>query len=207
MLAGLNLDGGEPSGTYCNDCRSWLLAVVPRWLVGSTSSTKEGARLEVVRNAALFPLIVLAPSSRWQGHSGDGSLRAALTDRFAAELRYGLEYTRAATTVAVGDGSGSTSIGQGSIALDAPIKVKVTYLFHCAVPIVRTLICGSLDTAHEQLQDQSVGGLVRAFFFGTRPSPSNELARLTSSGSRFAVLRGEATLPNQGAAYAHETDS
>ena len=105
-------------------------------------------------------------------------------------------------------------MGEWRIALDAPVKVEVTYLFHCAVPVVRTLICGSLDDANEQLQSawqnarlRGSGGTLSTLLISTQRSPSDELARLTPNGSRFAVLRGEATMPNQGAPYARERDS
>jgi hypothetical protein len=74
------------------------------------------------------------------------------------------------------------------------VTVRVTHLYQCSVPIVRRLLCRSLDSIR-----------------GATPRASDALAQAENPGSldlvvdsrgRFTLMTAEATLPNQGAAYA-----
>jgi hypothetical protein len=118
---------------------------------------------------------------------------------------------------------------------DAVVTVRVTYLYSCNVPLARDLVCGSLPgmsgipkALHETLsalKDPSVGSIEAAYHTWAHDFPDEyralkrdlgELAQaqafvlllplLMQPSERFAVLRAEASLPNQGAAYQYASE-
>jgi hypothetical protein len=80
-----------------------------------------------------------------------------------------------------------------AIAADEPITVRVTYLFHCAIPLVAELMC------------KSSAGLGRLLLAEERRQL--DLGSLAGNASaRYLVVRAEATLRNQSAGYRYRSE-
>jgi hypothetical protein len=152
-------------------------------LGGGIGDAAGGARFRDIRSAAFIPLLAVAPSN--SALDPDESLVRALGGgRTSASA---LRYSRAALAVtfpaAPRAGSFRTSFGP-----EEPVTVRVTYLFHCSVPLVPQLMCDGLSGLRTRLLPEEQAQL--------------DLALLSQLGqARFLVLRAEATLPNQGAGY------
>ncbi len=106
----------------------------------------------LIRNAAYLPLISLAPrtfdavrGSVIPSGGSDRSLASGLSGDFARHLLGSLLYTRAATVVTVNRGPGSTALVAEPVGRNAPVTVRVTYFYRCSVPVVRSLVCRSLQ--------------------------------------------------------------
>ena len=118
---------------------------------------------------------------------------------------------------------------------DAVVTVRVTYLYSCNVPLARDLVCASLlgmsglpkalRKTLSALEKPSVESIEAAYHTWAHEFPDEfaafkrdmgELAQaesfalllpvLMQPGERFMVLRGEASLPNQGAAYKYASE-
>jgi hypothetical protein len=163
---------------------------------------QQGARMRPIRNAAYLGLISLAPSSF--DATSDRSLASALRSDFAEQLIQSLAYTRAASVVTIQQGPGSAALVAEPVGRDAPVTVRVTYFYRCSVPIVRSLVCRSLqrllDGGDQQSNDRAAQkweGLKYRYQLAETPGRLDDLAK----NAFFRVLEAEATLPNQGAAY------
>jgi hypothetical protein len=176
---------------------------------------QQGARMAPIRFAAYVPLAVLAPLEAWlEPKRQDGSLGDALAARTQARLGAALFYNRAGAVVTIQAAPGSDELTPEPIARKAPVTVRVTYLYYCSIPVVRVLGCKTLT---ELIGTPSADVLGLELFGVPREKKttaqrrlaavlalaedSKTLARLDAAGARFAVLTGETTLPNQGAAY------
>lgn len=121
---------------------------------GSGPPDVSGARLRAIRNAASIPLMAVSPtpgaiiqsSSEQSVASAIGSPSSAL-HMPASRAAFALLYNRAAMVVSFPDGPGSggyvTSWEGGELSDGVPpqARVRVTYLFHCAVPLANKLMC------------------------------------------------------------------
>ena len=147
-----------------------------------------------IRTAAELPLLILAPNEAAVTRATATSLAQSLPSDFKRRLPFSVEFTRAASAITVHAEQGGTAWPAEPILSNVPVTVRVTYLFHCGVPLVGALMCRSLS--------RLLGGGVPAV--ATRPlsaeSPER-LRTLVAPTAVFAVLEAEATLPNQGAAY------
>jgi len=152
-------------------------------------SPQQGSRMVPIQTAAMLPLLPLAPSeglTREQNESIAGALNASSLH----QLGFAVEYTKSAALVTVHDSPDNESLAFEPIGVDAPVTVRVTYLFHCTIPIVRSMMCGTLQ------------GLARkGELIGTVAFSAMGIMR---PDARFKVLTAVATLPNQGAAYQRE---
>jgi hypothetical protein len=101
---------------------------------------------------------------------------------------------------------GSVELAREPIDGQAAVTVRVTYVYQCSVPIVRGLMCSSLDSLLAQKKGFSIFGLT----LGQQPSKlaqrlslaeSSQLGHLVPADASVVVFEAEATLPNQGAAY------
>lgn len=115
-----------------------------------------------------------------------------------------------------------------------PVTVRVTYLFSCNVPLVRELMCDSLlelagwtdaKTSIEALRKEPSWAKAQEQarrLYEALPTRLDEAGRLSaelahsewkwlvpalaSPSHHFVVLRGEASLPNQGATYPYSSE-
>ena len=171
--------------------------------------TQQGARMTSIRQAAEFPLLSLAPMEGAVVRPKDGSVGSSLSATVAGQLIFALGYTRAAAVITV-HVSSSDELAAEPVARDAAVTVRVTYLYACGVPLVRALLCRSLDSLlgsphHSSLFGSLLDGTTTPL--GKRFELAEDrggLQRLAGPGSFFAPLGAEATLPNQGAAYEHK---
>ena len=185
------------------------LVRLPAWAgsvgLGRTPGAQQGARMASIREAAEFPLLPLAPREDTVTRPQDGSVASSLGTSAAGQLVFALGYTRAAAVITVHLG-GSEELAPEPVDRNAAVSVHVTYLYSCGVPLVRALICRSLSSwlgaPSPSLWSRFGGGsrtpLGRRFELAEDPGGLERLAR---DGGFFAPLSGEATLPNQGAAY------
>jgi TadE-like protein len=176
---------------------------------------QQGARMAPVRFAAYMPLAVLAPLADWlEPPKHEGSLGDALSISTRARLVTALLYNRAGAVVTIQAGPAQDDLAVEPIGRKAPVTVRVTYLYYCSIPVVRTLACKSLaelvgTTPMGMMglhwlaapRDTRTVAQKRLASFLSLAEDPKLLARLDAAGARFAVLTAETTLPNQGAAY------
>jgi len=120
------------------------------------------------------------------------------------------------------------------VGVDDLVTVRVTYLFSCNVPVVREFMCESfldmtgwtkakkrIDAMREEPSIENARAAGKALFedmpksFGVAKQLAREMGAaewkwlvpaLASSRNKFVALRGEATLPNQGADYKYPSE-
>jgi hypothetical protein len=145
-------------------------------------------------------------------------------------------YNRAAAAITFPEEPGSATLLDShdiEFADDQVVTVRVTYLYRCGVPIVRDIMCSTLfgmtglpealQKTLSALEEPSVES-VRAAYQGWAEKFPDDFARfkrdyaelseaewfvllmMVGPHERFAVLRGEASLPNQGAAYEYASE-
>lgn len=160
---------------------------------GSVAS--DGQRLSAIRGAVSFPLAAIAPEPQVRASLGAGTpttlaseLGSAPATRFASTLASDDTLWTAVTFPVT---PGKPALHQGSVPTNRAVTLRATHLFRCGVPLAATLICSTFA----QLELASaLHELERA--------PTNTLREvLRVSSARFRVLRAEATLPSQHAAY------
>ena len=208
-------------------------------LTDEQKTRKGGPRVQIIRDAAYFPLAAMAPDPSYLlrmlpgigwavgDNLGKDSLHGAAIGK-APWLRFASGYyiySKIATAITFpAQPGGEPRRGEIAYAADEPVTVRVRYLYPCAVPIARNVMCESMlertgiPTDIEELPSLSSGwGALRSFVndFDAQLAAFNELYRelqmaewahmqlpfFTNSSARFAVLAAEATLPNQGAPY------
>lgn len=215
-----NRYGGAPRGSLSKGRASAVPSIeqtiaglvgIRAWVnsggLGEAQGAQQGARMASIREATEFPLLALAPREDSVTRPADGSVATSLGSSATGQLVFALGYTRAAavTTVHVG---GSDELAPEPVDPHAPVSVHVTYLYSCGVPLVRALICRSLSSwlGAPRSSFWSLPGGSERTPLGKRFNLAEDrggLERLAGPGSFFAPLSGEATLPNQGAAYDH----
>ena len=87
--------------------------------------------------------------------------------------------------------------GQVTYKPGEKVTVRVTYLFPCGVPLANMIICKQLSSEEDSVMDELKAGVQNS-------SLLDVLA--LAQDARFYVLRREATLPIQSAAYCYPTD-
>lgn len=210
-----NRYGGAPRGSLSKGRASAVPSIeqtiaglvgINAWVnqggLGEAQGAQQGARMVSIREAAEFPLLALAPRENAITRPQDESLATGLGTSAAGQLVFALGYTRAAAVVTVHVG-GTDALASEPIARNAAVSVHVTYLYSCGVPLVRALICRSLSSWLGAPRSSLLGGGDRTPL-GKRFDLAEDrggLERFAGPGSFFAQLSGEATLPNQGAAY------
>lgn len=165
---------------------------------------QQGARMGPIRTAAYMPLLVLAPKSGPIG-TRPASLAKSLTSELVSELDSALAYTESATVVTLHTRSGTETLATDPISPNASVTVRVSYLYECSIPLVRTFICRTLKALTET-DDATTAAGKHAAELGARmrlAEVPGTLQTIAGPGALFYELRGEVTLPNQGAAYEH----
>ena len=228
--------GGAPRGHYQGKSRPRSDAALLELLgqqarASDRTSTRGGARLQVIRSAAYAPLAAVAPSHSLSSlFSVKNSLAGAIGSDPLTRLALGYAvYNRAAAAVTLPAAPGSKDPATEPIPRDAEVTVRVTYLFHCGVPIAAALICQPLHAilgmtdVLPNLREVAGAGVApeeaarTLSRLGKQAAMTAEQRRLAKelekaempalqlpllvSGERFFVLQAEATLPNQGAGY------
>lgn len=145
-----------------------------------------GARMVPIRTAAYASLIPLAPSEELSQTNRD-SVARALTTTSGSQLQYALEYTKAAAVVTLHDNAQDIALAKDPVDPSAIVTSRVSYAYHCTVPIVRALMCRSIERLAE------VNPLMK--------HAAKNVPGLVNTGARFKLLTAVATLPNQGAGY------
>lgn len=185
-------------------------------------------RMSAIHAAANIPLASISPSID-QLLERETSVRDALgRNEPVIRAATALVYNQAAMAVTFPTSPNATTYGNAFYD-NMPVTVRVTYMFHCAVPIARMFICkdpitlrfgegGAAEAFGRAIRRGDVGGIVGGYV-GVMAAESAEIARnpglgeltvaplyslilaTSGTGQRYVVLRGEATLPLQGAQY------
>ena len=160
------------------------------------AQVQNGARMAAIRLSAATPLLTLAPKMS-AVVSGD-TLERSLVSSVGAQLAFAYGYTEAAAAVVVKRSESSDELAIEPIDPKGSVTVEVTYLYHCGVPLVRGLMCSSLSSLLDLHANRAGFRNVERLSQFANPEA---LRAFASSGGRYAILTGEATLSNQGAAY------
>lgn len=192
-----------------------------------------GARLDAVRFAASFPLVAASPSLDELMHDRDPR-RQSLVDAIgganspAVRLALGaFAYNSAALSVTLPQAPQNSNFRDRFGGQDN-LTVRVSYLYHCGVPIVSKMACDDLPQLLTGVPIRQMQDLSRSLSSGNiqqiqtnlrtvqiaqqrlqaaRPGQSEfSHAGLTGSsmllmgftGGNFSMIRAEVTLPNQG---------
>jgi hypothetical protein len=139
-----------------------------------------------IRSAAYMALIPLAPKASAALPNSD-TVGNALVAPSSLQLEYSLKYTKAAASVTMHDTRDGLELAADPVNPHSPVTARVTYAYHCTVPVVRALMCMSI----KRLGEGNV--LMRR--------ASQMLPNIVDEQARFKVLSATATLPNQGADY------
>jgi len=192
----------------------------------SVAQNKGSARLNAIRAAASIPLLSISPSL--DQLTGRRAVSRAIGGNATSRALTGAAlFNRAAMAVTFPTAPEATTL-RTSFSNNDDITVRVTYLFHCGIPIAANIICDrymslrtgiSLDAINRILSsggglDSTASAIQGAMVQQARVDRSQvgmdelayaempELGFLTElSGSRFYVVRAEATLRNHGAPY------
>ncbi len=187
------------------------------------------ARYGQIHSAASMPLMGLSPTPlmmRSRDSNIARSLGAGSATALLARMATSLIYNRAALAVTfLKDGQYANSFGDNDM-----VTVRVTYAFTCGVPLARNIMCKDAlgmrypsaaairDRVRDAIRTPSPGSIVGAIGairdaerdvsetdpgaaeLRTAPNSAGLLLGLIT-GQRFAVIRAQAQLPNQGAPY------
>lgn len=192
-----------------------------------------GARLDAVRFAASFPLVAASPSLDELMHNRDPRRQSLIdaiggTNSPAIRLALGaFAYNSAALSVTLPRAPRDMNFRDRFGARDN-LTVRVSYLYHCGVPIVSKMACDDLPQLLTGVPIRQMQDLTRALGSGNLQQIQTNLntvqvaqqrlsearpgqqefshAGLTGSsmllmgftGGNFSMIRAEVTLPNQG---------
>jgi hypothetical protein len=154
----MTIDYGDSSGSTDAICQLLNVLSVPCSFTGGEGN----ARLSAIRAAASFPLLSIAPSLDQQLQDRQ-VLRAVGGDPMMGRALNGLLYNRGAVSVTFPDHPER----EFTVAQDENLKVRVTYLFHCGIPIAARYMCDDPKTmpalggflSFPTLQDRELIGL------------------------------------------------
>ena len=191
----------------------------------------DSARLQDIRAAASIPLLAVSPSLAELVHAD--SVYEAIGGKMHDSRTAGAAmYNRGAMAVTFPTSPGASSF-RDSFDVDDDVTVRVTYLFHCGVPLARYIMCESLPSIKSGVSFDGVDELANILAdSSSRPDRiANAVERLKTrnerlgrwrgselsqaeaswliditapTGARYFVMSEEATLPNQGADYDYE---
>jgi hypothetical protein len=150
----------------------------------NASVPQQGARMVPIEAAAVLPLLPVAPNEG-MGQPGRDTVANSIASTTESQLGFALEYSKAATKVTLHDAPDAIVLAAEPIGSKASVSVRVRYLFHCTVPVVRVMMCHSPERIAKE----------GAF------EVSLSLSKLMGTEARYKLLTSVATLPNQGADY------
>lgn len=196
-------------------------------LLGTAIGGEGDGRIRAVRRAAAMPLTPLGPSIDNAFNSENLIVEDALDRGIGTLIGSAALYNRGATAVTFhspGENDFKRSFDNKEV-----FATRVTYLFHCGVPIVNDYICseylelalGNPLVLVEALGDRVwdgheewLGGVLDDFLGAEDVSQGvRELAMAEApwmvlpfvfGKNRVVILRAQAILPNQGAGYDYE---
>ncbi len=163
------VDYGESTSGTDAICALLSVLSVPCSFTGGEGN----ARLNAIRAAASFPLLPIAPSLDQQLQDRQ-VLRAVGGDPMMSRSTNGVLYNRGAVSVTFPDHPERRfTVGQNE-----NLKVRVTYLFHCGIPIAARYMCDDPKTlpalggflSFPTLQDRELFGI-----FGRRGVTAAEI--------------------------------
>jgi hypothetical protein len=155
-------------------------------LARTVEPEQPGARVAPIRAAAQMALIPLAPKQS-AVTPGNDSVGNALFAPSGEELQFAAKYTKAAASITIHDTRDDLKLAADPVDPHANVTARVTYAYHCTIPVVRALMCQGLETL---AQDNPL-----------MKRPSQALSSIVGKDARFMALTAVATLPNQGADY------
>jgi hypothetical protein len=209
-----------------------------------TDAETDSARLRAIRSAASIPLLAVAPSSSVMSTAARReSVMGAIGRIPASRAAFGVLYHQGALAVRLVDGAASetdvdrfepVSLHEDG-TLPTPARVRVTYLFHCAVPLANRLMCNdplfvalgadgaaAVRSAEGTPSPERVRAIARQRELEQRRSEQDALgwsdlpesartaiAGLHSAGmqARVKVMSAEAQLPIHYANYRYQSES
>ncbi|MEM9192878.1 MAG: TadE family protein [Myxococcota bacterium] len=217
------------TGSSGNDAAGALLS---GFGLGGTSppaaGTSGSARLQAIRSAASIPLLAVAPNT--EALVGDAEVYKAIGGQPGERAAVGaLLYNRTALSVTFPESPGSNRF-RNRFGPNDDVNVRVTYLFHCGIPLAAQLLCDNYlelrsrvpagairELSNARTQQEITGAVERLRHTQDRLNASQEgldelayaqtpfLGFLFSlTGSRFSLLRAEAQMRNQGAPYRYQ---
>ncbi len=174
-----------------------------------------GPRLSAIRRAAGLPLSAIAPEVNTVLRLfTDGEKALSVSDvlgtspltRLASAL---LEYNPAAMAVTFPESPGSNKLRTDHVPCTGDVTLRVTYLYHCGIPLASALLCDSALSAAFKLMLQHVLGKPKDGSSDYKQGleeidhapASSARALLLATRARFRMLRAEASMPNQSASY------
>lgn len=196
-------------------------------------SASGGARVDAIRFGAGFPLVAASPSLDELMHDRDPRRQSLIdaiggTNNPAVRLALGaFAYNSAALAVTFPQAPRDSNFRNRFNARD-PITARVSYLFHCGVPIVSAMACDDAPQLLTGVPIRQMRDLSRAVSSGRLTEVQTNLntvqvasrrlsdarpgqrefgqAGLTGAstllmgftGGNFSMIRAEVTLPNQG---------
>jgi Flp pilus assembly protein TadG len=193
-------------------------------------TSSSGSRLDSIRNAASVPLLAISPS--YDQLVDDKSVVAALGDPESRFLTGATIYNRTAVAVTFPEEPGSTEY-RDSFETRGKVTARVTYLFHCGIPVVSRIFCDDYVSLRTRVPMAAAEDLVTALRSGdpdliraaqerydhASERLENERAGMdeldeaavpsagvvySAFGARFRIIRADATMTNQGAGFTYE---
>lgn len=193
-------------------------------------TSTSGTRLDAIRNAASVPLLAISPSYDQLVH--DKTVVDALGDPESRFLTGATVYNRTAVAVTFPDEPGSTDY-EDTFERRGKVTARVTYLFHCGVPVVSRIFCDDYLSLRTRVPLEAAEDLVAALRSGDVDTiraarqrydhAADRIAReragldelgeaavpnagvvYSAFGARFRIIRADATLTNQGAGFTYE---
>lgn len=150
----------------------------------NAAEPQQGARMVPIEAAAVLPLLPVAPNEG-MGQTGSDSVANSIASTTESQLGFALEYSKVATKVTLHDAPDALALAAEPIGSKASVSVRVRYLFHCTVPVLRAMMCHNPERLTKE---------------GAFEVPAS-LGKLMGTEARYKLLTAVATLPNQGADY------
>ena len=174
---------------------------------------RDGPRMDAIRSAVHARIAAIVPDTGIMrlllDPSAPSGLGRALGRTPLGRLAFGLSwYAPLSTAVSLPIAPGSDELAQGSFNPRTTITVRVTHAFACLVPIVASLLCSPLQWDARAGRPAVAGrGARRAALreLGTAPLASQQWL-LARAGIPVWILRSEASLPAQTAAYRYASE-
>jgi len=168
---------------------------VERGVLSDGIGSQKGRRMKDIRSAATEPLKILAPGADALTTPGK-DVNSALTPLTLSQALSADIYNNFAALVTLHDTTTGDTYAREPVAMDATVTARVIYYYECDIPLVRSLVCKSVDTLKSEPSSPLKGMLSDALRSGSAINQSLD-------GRRFYKLIARATLPNQGAQYLH----
>lgn len=131
----------------------------------TAAGSRGSKRLNAIRSAASLPLLAVSPS--FDQLTGDPVVYNAVGGRPAERAIVGATlYNRAAVSVTFPTAPGATTY-KTSFGPNEDITVRVTYLFHCGVPLANRFMCDDYIALRTGIPSEAAGDLARLVASGS----------------------------------------